>query len=385
MKITFFSFFMAMFWSSLIIFCVFLFRKLGLLTKKMSIISILLIYFFSIFRALFPFDFSDSRGIALDGLFSDFYKVVYLNKFPFLYLSTSLFQLFLIVWLSGALILLITFARQYCKILTVVHTYEKANSPDLTNALKRVHSQIGKTLDISILYSKDISVPMGIGIINKTIILPLRIYSENDLYFTLLHEYTHFVNHDLLIKLLTQLYCCLFWWNPVVYLLKVDLAQTLELKCDLYVTEEMTINQKIEYLTCLMNTLKESNSSQTRASYNSVALVAEGSHMVERFERISKNIDSPPKKAISFSFLSLLIIIVMLSYLFVFQPEYEPPADEFSGPNTYEITKENNYILLENDKFFVIYNNHERSEISKESALFMETQGFKIVEGDKDK
>ncbi|MGF7019015.1 beta-lactamase regulating signal transducer with metallopeptidase domain [Lachnospiraceae bacterium PF1-21] len=380
MKITFFSFFMAMFWSSLIIFCVFLFRKLGLLTKKMSIISIILIYLFSIFRALLPFDFPNSRGIALDGLFSDFYKLVYLNKFPFLNLSISLFQLFLIVWFSGTLILLITFARRYYKILTVVHTYEKADSPDLTNALKRVHSQIGKTLDITIRYSKQISVPMGIGIINKTVVLPHRLYEEKDLYYTLLHEYTHFANHDLLFKMLTQFYCYLFWWNPVVYLLKVDLAQTLELKCDLHVTEKMTINQKIEYLTCLMNTLKESNSSQTRASYNSVALVAEGSNMVERFERISKNIDSPPKKVISFSFLSLLTIIVMLSYLFVFHPEYEPPADEFSGPDTYEITQENSFILSEGDKFYVIYNNHERSEISEKSALFMETQGFKIVE-----
>jgi len=374
---------MSIFWSSIMILGVYIGRKKNLFTRQMSIISIFLLYVFSIFRALVPVDVPFSKGIYLMGLFSKFYKAICINSIQFLNLSINLFQFFLIIWLFGSMILLVFFARKYSNVITEMHTYEKANTPGFKLALDKVKKDTNKTIAVEILISNHIVIPLGIGIVNKKIVLPQRIYEEEELYYIVLHEYTHIINHDLLIKMFTQFYCYFFWWNPIVYLLKADLAQTLEIKCDLSVTENMNTAQKIEYLTCIVNVLKRNTKSQIEAYYGSVALVAEESDIVERFKIVSNNINAPQRNRIIItSFLAIFTMIAAISYLFVFQPQYESPQSEYYEEDTFEITAENNYILLENGSYFVIYGDNERSEIAKEGALQMESQGFEIIKGD---
>ena len=69
------------------------------------------------------------------------------------------------------------------------------------------------------------------------IYLPKCEYSEEELYYILLHECTHFANGDLYIKWLTQICRCLCWWNPLVYKMQDMLEKNLEIRCDLTVTE----------------------------------------------------------------------------------------------------------------------------------------------------
>ena len=76
MQITFFSFFMSICWSSIMLLCVYIIPKYNFATQKMSIISIFLIYFFSLFRALVPIDIPFSRGVCFNKLFSGFYRVI---------------------------------------------------------------------------------------------------------------------------------------------------------------------------------------------------------------------------------------------------------------------------------------------------------------------
>ena len=48
----------------------------------------------------------------------------------------------------------------------------------------------------------------------------------------------------------------LVWWNPLVYLLRRDLPQILEIRCDMAVTKDYTVSQKAEYLQTIVNSLK---------------------------------------------------------------------------------------------------------------------------------
>ena len=97
----------------------------------------------------------------------------------------------------------------------------------------------------------------------KKILLPRIDYSEEELLYILLHEYIHFANRDIFVKLLVSLFCMIFWWDPVAHLLKQDLEQTLEIKCDLSVAKCLNMEERACYLRTIISTLKHSNLQNT--------------------------------------------------------------------------------------------------------------------------
>jgi len=87
------------------------------------------------------------------------------------------------------------------------------------------------------------------------IILPEECVSldDDDIKAILQHEWRHYLNKDLWIKILSTVLCCVMWWNPAVYLLRSNLDKTLELKCDLDVAKNMNDEETIRYMESIIN------------------------------------------------------------------------------------------------------------------------------------
>lgn len=153
-----------------------------------------------------------------------------------------------IIWLCGALLSLSVFFFRY------IHEIRKLN---------RYPSKDG------IYIVPGCKTPMGIGVFKKRILLPRQDYTEQELRYILLHEETHFAHHDQLIKMLMQILCCIFWWNPFVYLLQKAVSQMLEIRCDREVAQSA---DKAEYMEVLLALVKDGGGSTS---------------MVERFQRIA--------------------------------------------------------------------------------------------------
>ena len=62
--------------------------------------------------------------------------------------------------------------------------------------------------------------PMVIGLLRPKIILPEHEYDTEKLYCVLLHERTHYRRGDIIVKWLCELACCLYWFLPVMPLLR---------------------------------------------------------------------------------------------------------------------------------------------------------------------
>lgn len=93
---------------------------------------------------------------------------------------------------------------------------------DLTykKILSEIKEEKKRNLSVMVWKTNQIDIPMGIGLLHKRIFLPGRMYTEAELKNILLHEYTHFINHDTWIKFYMNIFSVLFWWNPMVYLLE---------------------------------------------------------------------------------------------------------------------------------------------------------------------
>ena len=77
------------------------------------------------------------------------------------------------------------------------------------------------------------------GFFEKRILIPDKKYSREELHYIILHEYTHLDNKDILTIQLINILCIVFWWNPFVDILKGDMYQSIEIRCDQTVTKKL--------------------------------------------------------------------------------------------------------------------------------------------------
>lgn len=324
MQITLFSLFMSVVWSSVLAAFNYFCRKKHYFIRQLGITNILFLYLFSIVRMLVPYKFSFTRVIPSKGAFGDLCKGAYAAHIGTAQISPV--SMFAIFWAAVSTVLLVRFFVQYLKAMHEFSAYRVREDEQCQRIFQRVLNHSSRRLKVRIRSSAHTSIPMGAGIFRKSIILPEEAYTDSELYYILQHEYTHFRNRDLLLKILIHIYWCIFWWNPAIYLLKRDFAQILEIKCDLDVTEHLTNQEKAGYLTTIVTLLKNAEIKREQKSfYGTTALFARSceSEIIERFRIVSASYGSQRKNLVfTGSWFLVFAMLVILSYSFVIQPDY---------------------------------------------------------------
>lgn len=383
MQITFFTLFMSVVWGSLLIAFSYFCRKKHFFIRQFGIASLLLLYLFSVLRMVIPYELPFTRMIQMKGVFNRLWEIFYYDgrdagQITFL-------SVFAIIWVVVSAVLIIQFFCQYARGMKELSAYEVCEDEQCRQIFQQVVSESKKQMKIAVRRSGNINIPMGIGIFRKSIILPDEDYSDLDLYYILRHEYMHFQNNDLFIKILVHVFCCIFWWNPVIYLLKKDLAQTLEIKCDLGVTDGMGNRDKARYLATIVATLKKAGERRWEtAFYGAAALVSKNyqSETVERFKIVSGNFSAKKNTLLTVSWFLMFMMLFFASYSFVFQPAYAPPIDEIETESgTIEMTPDNTYLIKHADGTYTLKlpSGGEQS-IKEEMVSIMVSQGYELLE-----
>ena len=90
------------------------------------------------------------------------------------------------------------------------------------------------TEDLRVRESETISVPMTIGQFQPTILLPIgwREWDSAKLQAVLAHEEAHIRRADWAIGMMASINCCVFWFHPLAWWLKRELALLAEYACD---------------------------------------------------------------------------------------------------------------------------------------------------------
>ena len=85
-----------------------------------------------------------------------------------------------------------------------------------------------------VLLSGDIPIPLTCGLFRPRILVPstAKTWSASTLEAVLLHERAHIRRRDLLMHAAAQLVACLWWFQPLVWLLRWRLRAESEFACD---------------------------------------------------------------------------------------------------------------------------------------------------------
>lgn len=329
MNVSVFSLLMSVLWSSLIILVAHLLRRKAFFLRRVGAPVLVVFYLLSVGRMVLPVEFPFSREVPLRSWFSTAVQAVCIEEHQLGDFGWTWAQAACVCWAAVGIILLLWFSFRYWRAVRRM-TQSLARDPLAEEILQSIRKESKRSLKVQVFRTERASTPMGVGIFRRKIILPCGEIPPQELEYILRHEYTHFLHGDLWVKLLTQVYCCLFWWNPLVYLLRRDLPQILEIRCDMAVTNDYTVSQKAEYLQTIVNSLKRMGKERdtSRQFLVSARLLAseDSLSLVERFRLISGG--QEPRRLMTASLVTGALCLLFVSYLFIFQSAYDPPEED---------------------------------------------------------
>jgi beta-lactamase regulating signal transducer with metallopeptidase domain len=376
MQITIFSFLSALLWSSLLIVAIYLLRHTRF-KQHFGVLPMVLLYLFCVVRLFLPLEFPHTLIAADDVIYPYIYNL--LTQKRTMLANKPLVLILCVVWLLGFCVLLFRYARQYCKAIHNVERYAEPWDERTNTLLKQVQQQTRRTIKVQGYIATSVESAFGIGVIRKRIILPNKDYTEAELRYVLLHEYTHFLNHDTVVKLLVTLFCIIFWWNPVVYLLQKDLEQNLEIKCDLSVARTLCGKERAAYLRTILSLMKQSDRKH-RIPFAAAALFRTDADAAikERFETVMAYSANRRNRVASAVFTSVFTVLLIASYTVLPQPQFEAPKS--TEPQTVDFNSDTAYIKQDHvGEYWLCIQNEQPIRLTEEDVEFYKRLNFQII------
>lgn len=169
--------------------------------------------------------------------------------------------------------------------------------------------QTDKVVQISFLDQEVIHVTFGLR--KPVIVLPESIKRDSEkLNLVLQHELTHIIQNDFLSNIAISLTQIVFWFHPLVHVLKRELIDYREIRCDSLVLSNQSVSRK-KYASLLLELLPMPNINKEL----SVNMAQESSNLKKRIQMITQQSTtrSIPKRssAAIFTFIILCTAIAM--------------------------------------------------------------------------
>lgn len=324
MQLSFYSCLMAMIASSTMIVVIYFLKKTKYFANTFGVWFMALLYILSFFRLLVPVEIPSVQIVLGDSVVLPSVMDLLENRSELtaglpckaMYILGSISVVVTIV------LLLTFFIRQLRFVLAILHTENHATENEqrmLSSISRRVFSR--RTM-MKLVKSDFVSVPMVVGVLRSVVVVPNKEYSFDELELILYHECTHLKNHDLWLKLLVHIYCCVFWFNPIVYLLKSDIDFILEVKCDNAVCRRLSEERKLDYAKLVNDSARGYQNRRDNAylmtagfaSTNTSRHICRMNSMLKPFSTGLKL----PTMVVSL----IMAAICVLSYVFIWQPDY---------------------------------------------------------------
>lgn len=156
----------------------------------------------------------------------------------------------LLVWLVCAILLAAYFVIGYACMVRRFHGTRLAPQPSIDALLDRFRF----SRDPRICVSSSRRAPLTFGVFRPTVLLPEDLpVGDAQFQLVLAHELAHIRRKDCLRKLLLTVCLCLYWWNPLVWLMVWLANRDMELACDEAVLRALGPDCKKAYALTLLD------------------------------------------------------------------------------------------------------------------------------------
>ena len=361
-----FSFMIAVLWCDIFVIAVHFLMKRNKFIIHITIYSVLCVMIISLLRLFLGFEFGTAIVIRSYKIFPAI--INFLNYAPFQRFSDAytirIIDMCIILWIAGSVIYVLRILIGLIRFKICMIGEKEADDENLYLIVDEITG--GKADKMRIICTTKVNVPLISGLIRPAIYLPDIEFSEPELYYTLSHEWMHYVHKDLWVKFLLDIVCAIYWWNPVIYIFKYNIDTTLEIKSDLNLSKNMNEDEKIEYLESIMKIMRKVKGDAPTYTYNDIKLEFFTARMNDNQikQRFNYMIESGKlkgtKKSTLVVFYTVMVVMVVISYMFIIQSagvpkEYKEEIYEYDLDTAFDIDPDNSYLVKEPDGTYSLY------------------------------
>lgn len=349
------------------------FVLLGLLMRKLkfpirfSSVPLMLLLVLSVLRMFIVIDmpgnfvvFSETLYPAIVNLMR--HEIVSLQVFG---VPINVVNVFICVWVLVAIWLTTRFFYDYIvKFRPIINMLRGTNAKRDKYAEALLAEEIGLDKDFRVFRNSSINMPLATAT-KPYIILPNVELSPDELRVILLHEWKHIRDKDYLTGIVVNIICFVFWWNPVVYILRSNFSFAKELKCDKFaVTSKEDFHHFLSGLLLLDE--EEKRKRNKRMEYvGANTLVSNDSELEDRLKVLALHGVSRGKRALAnVCYLIVIIALFLASYTFIVVPTFFKPPDIYATIDNFiweysdcgdVFRAEENFIMDNGDGTFSLY------------------------------
>lgn len=333
--------------------------------------SLVVLFFCCIIRMFIPVEFPEHQFIIHN---TSIYNHL-LN--PFFTIPFPEWTLYFVlgIWFLGSVIVCLRLFWQTATVERELITNCQPADPR-TIAILRELDPSGK---VEIKISPNIIVAVLTGFFHPIIYLPDVDYSDEELHYILLHEYTHYVRKDIWKKLFFNVLYAIFWWNPFVYILKQEASELIEFLCDRQLGKQLSEREVVAYLQILRDNVARMQNSTVDKSLKAIGFAKSSKNKNDptwqRFrlllQRTKKSRTGVVPKIVV---VGIATVWMVCSYYFILQADYDAPSNEVWNANTNIVSLDNNaYVEEQKDGSYIFYFGENSFPVSKaeiESGLY---------------
>lgn len=353
----------SLFWSiincCLMAFIIFLLRTRTTLISRYGTAVLSFLTVCCVIRILLPVEFPKHQYILADNFIYSWivkhFKFILLPEF-----RQTVLIVFIIIWILGSLFSIFRLMRKAAKVQKVI----RANACIDNLAAVKVLASIDADCKLPVRICSGISVPVLAGVFHPAIYFPDYPYTEQQLRYVLLHEYTHWKRKDIWKKLAMNVICVLVWWNPAVYIIRKELTQLIEFHCDRTLVRDLSSEEIVDYLSLLMLSFKRAQNPLIKTNLYTIEFVNTSKQytIMQRFDLLLHRREATRCRRLIPALLVILGLVWMFcSYYFILQTQYNIP--EYSVLNEDVVNRtvvnvaneENAYLVEQEDGSYIFY------------------------------
>lgn len=274
----------------------------------------------------------------------------------------NIFGAVVILWLAGSFAVLIKYFYNYYKLSRIVNTLpEKDNN--YAYILNEIKEECNFRFSTKLIVNSAVEMPGEYGLFKQTIFINDYDYTDDEIRYILLHELVHFKYRTNWLSIYLNVLNMIFWWNPVIYIYKKCINDSIEIYVDSKVTENMDNRKRCDYIKCIFKVSEIiSNDDAADVKYVTPFIKGDrGQFLLKRFNiiryRNKINLMLCVGVAVLFS------ICLFISCKYVVQPGWEPSNEDTEYMKSSDFNEDNSYITIEDGKYILYYNGERFAEI----------------------
>ena len=179
------------------------------------------------------------------------------HSVPYVFLNQS--NVVMWIWGVGMTVIAIYFVVNHIRFLRYVSDSVPVENELLHQLMNKYQSRLKRRIQIR--QSQKIVSPMTYGIFSPVILIPKTLIRSEleQLEYILAHEYIHIKRFDCFTKAIATVALCIYWFNPLTWVMYVLLHRDIELSCDEKVLEMFGEQARSTYALTLIDLAEQQN------------------------------------------------------------------------------------------------------------------------------